>query len=331
MDDNTSSGGRRAGRAAKGSKKKVKGGAASAERWLRAAEAVPAVDGPAQPVAELTGVEPVELAKPTKPVERVDEPVTARARRSSRFHSAAEDQDLVVEQNPFLPVQEVEAGPEGDAGADDLAPVMVTGPAAPTGAPAPADPLFVVPDQLPLAGAGLRSDVVVQVCGLHGGAGTSTVAALLGEAAQDCGVGVEGVLEARVPVVFVTRTNARGLSLARRLASQWASGGLQDLLVLGLVLVDDAPALSRELHRELKSAEKALPHSWRITWSEDLRHDPELPPPAEAGRRRRLCKSLLKHATARRPLPTSEHPGRLPERGPARQASITTNPVTTPH
>lgn len=193
--------------------------------------------------------------------------------------------------NPFLP-----APPAAEAGEEegDLSPVMVSGPPRPTGAPAPADPVLRVPDRFDVRA--VNREVAVQVVGLHGGAGASTLASLLGPAALDCGVGLSGLADPGLPVVLVARTNARGLNLVRRAASQWASGGLEDIRLIGVVLVDDAPALSKLLDRDVKSAEKALPHAWRLRWDDELRHSIDLPGEATGGRVRRIRKSLLDEA-----------------------------------
>lgn len=225
-------------------------------------------------------------------------PVVKEApRRWSRFHSASaateKPETPATSGNPFLPATPSAAGEEGEEG-DELAPVMTSGPARPTGAPAPADPVLYVPDRFTIHP--VRPGVTVQVVGLHGGAGASTLASLLGPAALDCGVGLGGLADPSIPVVLVTRTHAKGLNLVRRVAAQWASGGLDQVRLLGVVLVDDAPLISKMLHRDLRSAERALPHSWRLNWSEHFRHTIDLPGEATDRRLRRTRKSLLNQA-----------------------------------
>lgn len=193
--------------------------------------------------------------------------------------------------NVFLPVPAEQADEEGE---DDRRPVMHAGPPAPTGAPAPADPVLLVPDRFMIRT--LSPEVTVQLVGLHGGAGTSTMASLLGSEAVDCGKSLSGLADPTIPVVLVARTHAKGLNLVRRAANQWASGGLEEIRLLGVVFVDDAPNLSKLLARDLRSAERALPHSWRLEWSEDIRHGIDLPGEAPGGRVRRTRKSLLDQA-----------------------------------
>lgn len=215
-----------------------------------------------------------------------------RPSRSGRFHSTRAQ--TAATPNPFLPAPTASLAGEADE-EGEYATVKVTGPAAPTGAPAPADPLLKVPARFDHARA--YPGLVVQVVGLHGGAGASTIAALLGREAIDCGAGLGHLVSSELPVVFVARTHAHGLQLGKRAAAQWASGGLDAVRVLGFVLVDDAPTLSKGLHREVKSLERAFPYSWRVAWSEDLRHSAEPPLEAASGRLRRIRKSLLSQAT----------------------------------
>lgn len=192
--------------------------------------------------------------------------------------------------NVFLPVPAEQAIEEED----DRRAVMHAGPPAPTGAPAPADPVLLIPDRFMIRT--LSPQVTVQLVGLHGGAGTSTMASLLGSEAVDCGKSLSGLADPTIPVVFVARTHAKGLNLVRRAANQWASSGLEEIRLLGVVFVDDAPNLSKLLARDLRSAERALPHSWRLEWSEDIRHGINLPGEAPGGRVRRTRKSLLDQA-----------------------------------
>lgn len=204
--------------------------------------------------------------------------------------------------NPFLS-QQPTAGAQTE-GVEVLEPVMVTGAPTPTGGTQPpARPVLHLPDPVSVGRLDPTCPVVVQVVGLHGGAGTSTAAGLLGEASVDCGVDLVDLRDLSVPVLLVARTHARGLELLARAGQQWSSGALSQLTVLGSLLVDDAPQLTRGLDRQVQSAQRVLPHSWRLRWSEDLRHDPQtsdgtgLP-----SRARRTSKSILD--AARKQAPT---------------------------
>jgi hypothetical protein len=196
--------------------------------------------------------------------------------------------------NPFLPPEPAPAADDDESDVAGWTPVVQVGPAAPTGAPAPAEPALTVPEKFPTAEP--DRSVAVQVAGLHGGAGTSTVAALLGDAAVDCGVGLGLLTDPSVPVLLVTRTHAHGLDLLRRAAGQFGAGDLEQLRILGVVLVDDAPTTPKVLQRTIRSLRRSLPYSWRIGWSEDLRQRPTPPEPAHSGVLRRVRKSVLSKA-----------------------------------
>lgn len=176
-----------------------------------------------------------------------------------------------------------------EADPTDEAAVMTVGPAAPTGAPAPSRP----PLRMPTVLVDPPHSAVVQLVGLHGGAGVSTLAAVLGDGALDVGVGLE-LAAAGVPVVLVARTHAVGLEVASRAARQWASGGLVGLPLLGAVLVDDGPRVSEAMTRSARSVASAFPRSWRLEWVESWRA--ELSPTEVPARVRRARKSLLGEA-----------------------------------
>lgn len=179
-------------------------------------------------------------------------------------------------QNPFLAAAEVVESDDVDHDETVAGPTTIAGPPAPGGAPSPEEPALTLPADVGRRRGDLRAGSV-QVVGLHGGAGTSTVSAVLGGAGHDCGVGLEHLLDARVPVVLVARTHARGLELARRAGQQWSSSGLEPLVLLGLVLVADAPERSPDLERGTKRVRGGVPHGWLLEWSEQFRHDPQLP------------------------------------------------------
>lgn len=215
----------------------------------------------------------------------------------------------VAQTNPFLPGpassgQGSQATPESEA---DIAgePVMFTGPSAPTGAPAPQALVSSLLLDPPAVKPPVEGSFVVQLVGLHGGAGTSVLASTIGPTAFDCGVGVAGVADQGVPVVFVARAHGRGLDLALRAGQQWAARGLEQFTVLGLVLVADAPGQTRGLAAGTKSVRGAFPRCWQVAWSEDLRHQAQLPTPRSApAQLRRVCKSVLQQAE--RAIPASD-------------------------
>lgn len=163
-------------------------------------------------------------------------------------------------QQPVAPVRVDEP-----LGVDELLgdAVRATGPAQPTGwhgqrAPAALPRVF--------APATDR----VQIVGLHGGAGVTTVTRLLGEQhANDAGGKVP--MGGAPVVLLVARTHSAGLAAVRRAGQAWAAHLLDDVQLLGLVLVDDGPRMSREQQRHVKALLAVLPCTWRLGWHEPWR------------------------------------------------------------
>ena len=166
--------------------------------------------------------------------------------------------------NPFLPATASpepvkEAMPVDELLGEDLA---ATGPARPLGIQAP------VGASLPrvFVGAEDRTHVV----GLHGGAGVTTLAQLLGDrVAVDAGTKVP--LGSTPKVLLLARTHAAGLAAVQRAGQVWASGQLSDVQLLGLVLVDDAPRMSKAQLSACRQVMRILPRTWRIGWVEPWR------------------------------------------------------------
>lgn len=227
--------------------------------------------------------------------------------------------------NPFLrppagPVARIdESSGEEMRGAG---PVMVQGAPAPSGAPAPEEPLLALPGWVTSDNPWMAPDAPdpaaqVQVVGLHGGAGASHVDALLGPHGVDCGAGLSGLRSSKLPVLLVARTHGAGLHAASRAGQQWAAGGLAPVEVLGLVLVDDAPELGAELERAVHSAQRLFPRSWRLGWCEAWRLDPALPDPEDKTcprRARQVRKSVLAACAESRGQQEQEHQINLEKR-----------------
>ena len=128
-----------------------------------------------------------------------------------------------------------------------------------------------------------RTTGPLQVWGLHGGAGASTLTILLAEAGcevvdagrWDPSTAIEG------PCVVVATTRGAGLAAVKAFAHAWHTGQLPAATVLGVVLVDDAPQQPRAMKKAAPGASGVLPRLWRIPWSEDLRMatspSPDLP------------------------------------------------------
>ncbi|MBR5950100.1 MAG: hypothetical protein IKZ87_01555 [Actinomycetaceae bacterium] len=124
---------------------------------------------------------------------------------------------------------------------------------------------------IPVEISGFRSGVTL--VGLHGGAGTSTLARLTG--LRDGGhvwpdSGCRSVLN---DVIVVARTSLDGLDAAQQAAQAAACGLLGDVRVIGAVFVADTPD-----RRALKATEgqvelvaSGFPRSWRMGWVNGLR------------------------------------------------------------
>ncbi|MBO1768259.1 DUF6668 family protein [Allobranchiibius sp. GilTou38] len=166
--------------------------------------------------------------------------------------------------NPFLPAAPPpepvqEAMPVDELLGENL---QATGPARPLGIQAPAGA------SLPrlFAGPEARTHVV----GLHGGAGVTTVGQLLSEAiAVDAGTKVP--LGGTPRVLLAARTHAAGLAAVQRAGQVWAGGQLSDVELLGLVLVDDGPRMSKAQLAGCRQVMQILPRTWRIGWVEPWR------------------------------------------------------------
>ena len=108
--------------------------------------------------------------------------------------------------------------------------------------------------------------------GVHGGAGESTLAALVPgwEAADHAWPRQPGDAVARV--VLAARSNMRGLQAAQQAATQWAAGLVPFAQVLGLVVVADAPGrLPRPLRDMTQLVSGGVPHTWTVPWVEAWR------------------------------------------------------------
>jgi len=141
-----------------------------------------------------------------------------------------------------------------------------TGPLAPQrGVPAP-DRV----DQLPTHSQPHRADL--WWLGAHGGAGESSLAALVPEwpAAGHGWPRTPGVKASRV--VITARSNMRGLRAAQLAAMQWASGLVPHAQVVGLVIVADAPGrLPRALRDFAQLVGGGFPRTWSVPWIEPWR------------------------------------------------------------
>ncbi|GAB2638252.1 DUF6668 family protein [Kribbella swartbergensis] len=177
-------------------------------------------------------------------------------------------------QNPWTRQQSPTPGPQqphpGPPPQVDLTP---RGPSAPQlGVPAPAEdqrlPKFAIP----------AADTLWWV-GAHGGSGETTMSLLLpGTRAANHRWPIPPP-PVPTPVILVARTNGSGLRAAQRAATEWASGVVQGVAVLGLVLIADAPGrLPRVLDDFADIVGGGVPRVWDIPWIEEWRRG-EAPTP----------------------------------------------------
>ncbi|MCB7138246.1 DUF6668 family protein [Cellulosimicrobium marinum] len=177
-------------------------------------------------------------------------------------------------QNPFVaaaapPPAAVQEEAAGDPLWDDA--LSLTGPARPQSAPD-----VDVSDERPWPVVETGDRPALCVMGLHGGAGASTVTALLGPDALDVGQhwpvasGWERPLP-RLNVVAVARTHRAGLAAADRFAKLWAADTLPASRLVGLVLVDDGPRLTAAQRSAARRLGRMTPHGWHLPWMEAWR------------------------------------------------------------
>ncbi|MFE3459955.1 DUF6668 family protein [Nocardiopsis aegyptia] len=111
--------------------------------------------------------------------------------------------------------------------------------------------------------------------GVHGGAGESTLERTIpGSAAAHHAwpLPPESTRPEPARVILVARTHASGLRAAQLAATEWASGSVQNVQLLGLVLVADAPGrLPRPLKDTVKIITGGVPRTWHIPWIEAWR------------------------------------------------------------
>lgn len=110
------------------------------------------------------------------------------------------------------------------------------------------------------------------VMGVHGGAGESTLAALLqGAAATEHAWPVRDLDGGPDRVVLVCRSNAAGLRAAQLAAIEYTSGALPGSLA-GLVILADAPGrLPKVLQDQVRLVTGAVPRTWHLPWVEEWR------------------------------------------------------------
>ncbi|MFI6575233.1 DUF6668 family protein [Nocardiopsis sp. NPDC050513] len=114
--------------------------------------------------------------------------------------------------------------------------------------------------------------------GAHGGAAESTLARLFSESAEShhsWPKSATGHDNADIPVVLTARTHLDGLRSAQEALTQWASGQVPGVRLLGLALVADAPGkLPKPLRDYARLVGGGAPRVWNVSWIEQWRTDP---------------------------------------------------------
>ncbi len=138
-----------------------------------------------------------------------------------------------------------------------------------TGAVAPQPGQVWASDSAPRPGTAPAHSGQLWVTGVHGGAGESTVADLIGGYA---GEQRWPTSDGTAAVLVVARTHGHGLIRLQETITLWAAGSLPEAHLLGAVLVPDAPgrpaAPLRPLIRVLAGG---VPHLWQLDWHEEMR------------------------------------------------------------
>lgn len=129
------------------------------------------------------------------------------------------------------------------------------------------------PPTSPLGLAGYRGPgPAVWISSCHGGAGASTLAALIPPASSAGRYWPVPEPPGEARVLLVARTHASGLTAAQAAARQWAAGGLPTVKLLGLVAIaDTAGRLPKPLKELLRLISGGVPQVWQLPWVEALR------------------------------------------------------------
>lgn len=198
--------------------------------------------------------------------------------------------------NPFAPTRPIKTSETLPDVRDDLMgkDLLVTGPTKPGLSPTLEAPQTPWPHQ----------DIGVfegqAIMGLHGGAGATTLARLMGTTAADIGQAWPISHSTRtqatwpLPVIAVARTDHTGLSAAERFIRSWANGQLTDSKLAAIVLIEAGPRTSEARKKATKRLLRMVPHGTHLPWMDswlDAAPDPNRLP----GRINRIIKLLNTH------------------------------------
>lgn len=216
--------------------------------------------------------------------------------------------------------------------------VQRRGPSAPQGGVDELDAVDRLPRRTPPATA---LTALAWWLGAHGGAGESTLAEWLpgsrpadhrwptGPAGPDSAAGAAG---GPSPVVLVCRSHARGLQAAQRALTDWASGAVPGVELLGLVVVADAPGrLPKPLRDLARLVGGGAPRVWHLPWLEAARYAPvdgTTGPPAAARKLLREVTHLAQTAAQASIKSCSFAPAMSPVTDPAATAATSPEPTT---
>lgn len=158
----------------------------------------------------------------------------------------------------------------------EVLPEIETAPAEPPGPTptGPDTPQKGVPepdrvDRLPIYQQSVRAPL--WVVGTHGGAGESEIAAL-GEGWRESDHAWPLLAVRRTPVLLTARTHMAGLKAAQHALTQWASGQVPEVRLLGLVMIADAPRrLPKPLREFAGVVGGGAPRAWHVPWIEEWR------------------------------------------------------------
>ena len=166
------------------------------------------------------------------------------------------------QRNPWLtPMTPTEPHPE--PAAPRPAPPTTTGPTHPQrGIPVPSRLLPIASRSTPAP---------LWILGVHGGAGETTIADLI-PGAVAAGHAWPRLWDSSSRVLMTARSNAAGLHAAQAAAQQWASGHVDQVELIGLVILADAPGrLPRPLKDLADLVAGGVPRTWRIGWIDSWR------------------------------------------------------------
>lgn len=112
----------------------------------------------------------------------------------------------------------------------------------------------------------------IAVMGLHGGAGATTLAALLGDGATDVGRAwpiSHNAWTAKawpIPVIAVARNDYTGLRAADTFVRSWATEQLTGSHLSALVLIDAGPRISDARKKSTKRLLRMVPRGTHLPW-----------------------------------------------------------------